>query len=78
MAAIEPMLRACSCGGRYRDAAPRRCFRCNAEVIIDDPAGVDLWPCFGHEDQNRDPTEAEQEKYDAFEREFRRTDDLWA
>ena len=78
MAAIEPLLRACVCGGRYRDDAPRRCFRCNAQVIADDPADVDLSPYIGPEDQDREPTDAEQARFDAFASEFVRTEDLWA
>jgi ribosomal protein S27AE len=78
MAAVEPRLRPCRCGGRYRDAAPRRCFRCNAEVVADDPAGVDLSPYIGPEDQGREPTDAEQRQFDLHEREFVRTEGLWS
>jgi hypothetical protein len=77
MAAIAPLWRPCVCGGRYRDETTRRCFRCHAEVIVDAPAGVDLSPYIGAEDRSRDPTEAEQETFDAFIREFVRTEELW-
>ena len=65
MRGIEERLRPCSCGGRFRHSASRRCFRCRAEVIIE--PGVDLTPYFGCEDhQDRDPTEEEQAAYDNF------------
>ncbi len=45
MNAIEPRLRLCVCGGRFRDRSSRRCHVCQAEVIVDDPSW-DLWPGF--------------------------------
>jgi hypothetical protein len=42
--AIEANLKPCSCGGAFRYNAPRRCFSCAAPVIIENPAGVDLYP----------------------------------
>jgi hypothetical protein len=78
MNAIEPLLRPCVCGGRYRDRAARRCFRCNSAVIVEEAAGIDLLPYVGCEDQNRDPTDDEIERHEAFEREYVRTTELWA
>src|SRR6266540_6157740 len=43
MNAIEPRLRLCVCGGRFRDRSSRRCHVCQAEVIVDDQSW-DLWP----------------------------------
>ncbi len=76
MSAIEPLLRPCMCGGRFRGAAPRRCFRCGDGV----PAASrkDLSPYTGCEDTGRDPTPEEQAAYDRFEAEFIRRERLWA
>jgi hypothetical protein len=68
MTAIEPMLRQCRCGGRFRGLAPRHCFACGEEVPA--AAGKDLSPYTGCEDADRDPTEQEQALYDRFSADF--------
>lgn len=78
MAAIEPRLLPCKCGGRYLDNAPRRCFGCGNAVIVEDAAGIDLSPYFGADFEGRDPTPDEQAKYDQYLEEFVRTDCVWA
>ena len=75
MAAIEPLLRPCRCGGRFRGLAPRHCFRCGAEVPA--AAGKDLSPYTGCEDADRDPTPEEQAAFDRFEAEYIRRKRLW-
>jgi hypothetical protein len=76
VAAIEPLLRPCSCGGRFRGDAPRRCFACGVEVPA--AARKDLTPYMGCEDGSRDPTAEEQASFDRFEAEFVGRGGLWA
>ena len=76
MATIEPLLRPCSCGGRFRGDAPRRCFVCGA--VVPEAARKDLSPYIGCEDGSHDPTPEEQAAYDRFEAEFIRRERLWA
>ena len=74
---IEQRLRPCSCGGRYRFDAPRRCYRCLAEVITDEPA-VNLFPAiYGIDVDERHPTAEEIAWVDEFEARFIRRDNLW-
>jgi hypothetical protein len=78
MRGIEARLLPCSCGGRFRHDASRRCFHCGAEVVTGEP-GVDLSPYTGCEDQqDRDPTDEEQAVYDRFVAEFIRKEGHWA
>jgi hypothetical protein len=76
MAALEPLLRSCSCGGRFRGNSPRRCFMCGATVPS--AAGKDLSPYLGCEDGSRDPTAEQQATFDRFEAEFVGREGLWA
>ena len=76
MAALEPLLRLCACGGRFRGSAPRRCFACGVEVPS--ASGKDLTPAIGCFDGSRDPTDDEQAAYDRFEAEFVSRKKLWA
>lgn len=76
MAAIEPLLRPCRCGGRFRGDAPRYCFLCGAEVPA--AARKDLSPHYEGVELGREPTEAEQSAYDRFEAEFVGRENLWA
>lgn len=76
MAAMEPLLRPCECGGAFRAAAPRHCFACGA--VVPEARSHDLSPYTGCEDSDRDPTADEQAEYDKFEAAFIRRDDLWA
>ncbi len=76
MWAIEAALRPCSCGGRYRYDAPRRCYVCNA-VVIDDAAGIDLWPGFVDSDEDTDPTPAQLAEMEEFVAAHVRTLDIW-
>jgi ribosomal protein S27AE len=75
-AAIEPLLRGCSCGGRFRWDAPRHCFHCGAEV----PAAAlkDLSPYTGGVEGDIDPTPEEQAAFDRFEAEFIGRSAVWA
>jgi hypothetical protein len=75
MAAVEPLLRACSCGGRFRADAPRHCFSCGAVVLA--AAGKDLSPYTGCEDAKRAPTPEEQAGFDRFEAVFVQRMDIW-
>jgi hypothetical protein len=75
MAAMEPLLKPCKCGGRFRDTSPRHCFACGA--VVPEAAGHDLYPYIGCEGTDRDPTTAEQEEYDRFDAGFIRRTDLW-
>lgn len=76
MAAVEPLLKSCVCGGRFRDKSPRRCFACGA--IVPDAARHDLSPYIGCEDSDRDATAEEQAKYQKFETAFIGRGDVWA
>ena len=76
MAAIEPLLRPCQCGGRFRGDAPRRCFACGVEVPA--AARKDLSPYMGCEDGSRDPSPDELVAFDRFEADFIGRDRLWA
>ncbi|WP_220197346.1 hypothetical protein [Ktedonospora formicarum] len=68
MRVIEARLKPCACGGSFKHDAPRRCFTCHAPVIIDDAAGIDLWP----------PEEEVDEEQEAeWWPRFTRADDLW-
>ena len=75
MAAIEPRLRPCWCGGKFRGDAPRHCFTCGAAV----PAAElkDLSPYTGCEDADRDPSPEEQATFGVFEAEFIGREGLW-
>jgi hypothetical protein len=75
MAAVEPLLRPCACGGRFRGDAPRRCPACSA--VVPAAARKDLSPYTGCEDGSRDPTPEEQAAYDRFEAAFIRREQLW-
>jgi len=73
MRGVEARLRPCSCGGAFRDAAPRRCHACQTEVIVDG-AGWELWPgCFGSEPESDD---LERQGQQFMDEHIRRTD-LW-
>jgi hypothetical protein len=76
MAAMEPLLKACKCGGRFRDTSPRHCFECGA--VVPEAATHDLTPYLGCEDLDRDPTAAEQAAYEKFAATFIARSDLWA
>ena len=76
MAAVEPLLRLCECGGRFRDNAPSRCFHCRAEVPA--AAHKDLYPYIGCEGEERDPTPKELAEYRRFDAEFIRREGFWA
>ena len=76
MPVVESMLRACRCGGRFRYAAPRRCFACSAVVV--EEAGVDLSPYSAWcDDRDRDATDDEQAAYDEFVKAFVVGDEPW-
>jgi hypothetical protein len=76
MAAMEPLLRPCRCGGRFRDTSPRHCFTCGA--VVPEAPTHDLSPYTGCEDSNREPTEEEQAAYDKFDAAFIGRENLWA
>jgi hypothetical protein len=75
MATMEPLLKACKCGGRYRDASPRHCFSCGA--VVPEAVTHDLSPYTGCGDSNRDPSAEEQAAYDRFDAAFIGRQDLW-
>lgn len=68
MAAIEPQLKPCSCGGRFRGTASRRCFSCGS--VVPAAARKDLTPYAGYEDTGRDPTAEEFVEHEQFIAEF--------
>ncbi len=74
MRVLEGRLKPCICGGAFRHDTPRRCFRCHASVIMDDPDGVDLWP--GHLSTDN-PTDEEVEEERRWMAQFIRTQDIW-
>jgi hypothetical protein len=76
MAAIEPLLRACRCGGRFRGDAPRHCFTCGAEVPH--AARKDLSPYTEGVELGREPTAEGQAAFDRFEAELIERERLWA
>jgi len=76
MRAIEEALRDCSCGGRYQHDAPRRCYVCHTPVI-DDAAGIDLWPGFVDADEDVEPTPDQIAEVERFVTAHIRTHDIW-
>jgi hypothetical protein len=76
MAAMEPLLKACKCGGRFRDTSPRHCFTCGA--VVPEAATHDLSRYTGCEDSGREPTREEEAVYHSFEADFIGREDLWA
>jgi hypothetical protein len=76
MAAFEPLLRPCECGGRFRGNAPRRCFACRA--VVPAATGKDLSLYSDGVDGSRDPTGEELAAFERFEGEFIRRDGMWA
>jgi len=75
LTAIEARLKPCSCGGRYRYDAPRRCHLCLGNVLIGEP-DVDLWPgYFGIIE--REPTPEEVELFEQFASKHIRSGDIW-
>ncbi|MDA0587679.1 MAG: hypothetical protein O2820_05300 [Planctomycetota bacterium] len=75
IAAIEESLKPCTCGGRFNHAAARRCFKCGSVVVAE--LGVDVSIYTGCENEDRDPTDEEQSRFDRFEAEFARRTNLW-
>jgi hypothetical protein len=75
MAAMEPLLKPCKCGGHFRDTAPRHCFACG--TAVPEAATHDLSPYTGCEDSGRDPTAEEQAVYDQFEAAFIGRENVW-
>lgn len=77
MAEIERRLRLCCCGGHYRYNASRRCYYCQAEVIIGE-TGVDLWPTYYDIDADDDVLiEKLTPIVDAFVKKHIRQSDIW-
>lgn len=76
MAAIEPLLRPCRCGGQFRGNAPRHCFRCGA--ILPAAVNKDLYPHHVGVEPHGEPTVEEQEQFDRFEADFILRKDLWS
>ncbi len=71
---IEAHLKPCACGGTFRFDAPRRCFSCYAPVIVDGPAGVDLYL---NDDGFSDDSER-LKRYEAWRAQFVPTlEDIW-
>ena len=75
MARVEPLLKSCSCGGRFGSTELRHCYMCGSLVL--DAFGKDLDPYTGSEDKDREPTPDEQAMYDQFAAEFIRLEDIW-
>jgi hypothetical protein len=75
--AIEKRLKPCSCGGRYRHDAPRRCHECHGVVMADAP-DTDLWHMvYGIDADERDLTDEEAAIAARFEATHIRRDDIW-
>jgi ribosomal protein S27AE len=75
MARVEPLLRPCTCGGRFSATDRRHCIACGGP--IPEASGKDVSPYIGHEDSDRDPTPVEEAEFDRFEKEFVRRHDIW-
>ncbi len=76
--AIEDRLKPCTCGGRFRFAAPRRCLTCHAPVIVGDSAGVDLYFWTGLKLPDApEPTSERMRAEEARLIPYARTRDLW-
>ena len=75
VAAVEPRLAPCACGGRYRGRAPRRCLACHA--VVPAAAGKDVFPATASHATDREPTDAEWDEYARFETRFVWPKDLW-
>ncbi|HEX2347771.1 MAG TPA: hypothetical protein VHI51_04970 [Ktedonobacterales bacterium] len=73
---IEGRLKPCSCGGRYRYDAARRCPFCLAPVLIDMP-WIELWPGYFWVKDDEDPTAEQTEQADAYMSAHKRESDLW-
>jgi hypothetical protein len=75
--AIERCLAACDCGGRFSMSAGRRRHQCHAVVLAGPEAdGIDLWPHWPGADFG-DPTPEEEKAWEAFERAYVKTRELW-
>lgn len=73
---IEGRLKPCSCGGRYRHDAARRCPYCLAPVLVDD-SWVELWPGYFWVEGDDDPTPEQGEQVGAYMDAHKRESDLW-
>jgi len=76
MRAIESALRNCSCGGRYRHDAPRRCYVCHT-AVVHDAADIDLWPGFVDADEDVEPTPDQIAEIERFVAAHIRVKDIW-
>jgi hypothetical protein len=76
MAAIEPRLRPCNCGGHFRHDAARRCPHCLAKIVAE--PGPDVFPLFYYvADEDDDPTAEQEEAVSAYEQIHVRREDIW-
>jgi hypothetical protein len=75
--AMETRLKACSCGGRFRHDAPRRCHVCH-NVVLADAIDTDLWPgVYGIDAEERDLTDEEMAFAAQFETTHVHRADIW-
>ena len=75
--AMERQLKPCSCGGRFRHDAPRRCHACHTVVLADAP-DTDLWPgVFGADGEDHDLTPEEIRLAAEFEQVHVHRGDIW-
>lgn len=73
---IEGRLKSCSCGGRYRYDAARRCPYCLAPVLVDE-SWAELWPGYFWVEGDDDPTPEQTEQVGAYLDAHKRESDLW-
>lgn len=72
---VEKELKSCDCGGNFKFDAPRRCIYC-ASVVIDE-GGIDLFPSYPEIEKEKELTKGEIEKFEKFEEEFVRAENIW-
>lgn len=73
---IEQRLKPCSCGGRYRYDAARRCPFCRAPALTDE-SWVDLWPGYFGVDGDHEPSGEQIAQFEAYWNTHVRDRDLW-
>ena len=78
MAEVQDRLRLCTCGGHFKDDAPRRCHICSSEVIIGE-RGVDLMPAslMPTKEGDFELILEQMEEWALFDERFIRRADIW-
>jgi hypothetical protein len=75
--AIEQRLKPCNCGGHFKYASPRRCYKCLA-VVFENGFEGDLFPMiYGLNVDERDPTPEELAIVDEYITSHVRSENIW-